>query len=101
MLHLVRGGRHVEIAAVQWAGMIAFLTTHGWETSVPLFVVADPEVVINDKQAQHFAAAGRIVLGEALKDPFNAYALINFDMGKFAEVVAFAAEGGFTIRKVR
>lgn len=101
VLHLIRNDWRVEVAAVQWAGMIAFLASAGWQPTVPALVGEDREVVIDDEHAKHFAAAGQIVLEETLKDPASENATIQFDMGKFAEIVTFAADGGFTIRSVK
>jgi hypothetical protein len=97
---LTKDDWQIEVTAVQWAGMIAFLANSGWQPSVPAFFFGYQETVINDEHAQHFATAGQTVLEGALMNAMAAYAVINFDMGKFAEVVTFAAEGGFIIRNL-
>lgn len=82
MLQLTRADWQIEVAAAQWAGMIAFLAESGWRPGVPAFVPGQGEAVVDDAHAKHFAGAGEIVLEETLKDPLSAYATITFDMGK-------------------
>ena len=89
----------VEVDPATWAEIIRFLTVNGWEPGVPIFQLLATEYTVSDDVAASLHAAGEIVLEETLKDPINAHAAIRFDMGKFAEIVTFAEEGEFVIRK--
>lgn len=53
---------------------------------------------VSDADAHSLAQAGNIVMEETLKNPLDAYSAITFDMGKFAEIVTFAEDGGFIIK---
>jgi hypothetical protein len=53
---------------------------------------------VSDADAHSFAQAGHVVMEETLKNPLDAYSTITFDMGKFAEIVTFAEDGGFVIK---
>lgn len=98
ILQLEGNDCHVVIKAGEWARMIEFIAEIGWRPCVPASVEGDDEFAVGEDHAKRLAQIGQIVIAERLRGPTGAYPTINFNMGKFAEVVFFAAEGGFTIR---
>jgi hypothetical protein len=97
MLVFKRGADTVEIENPTWAKIIVFLQKCGWKPSVPAFYFLATNYSMNDSDARSLAVAGQVVLEETLRDPLGAYSTIQFDMGKFAEIIEFAAHGGFAI----
>ena len=88
----------IEVDPRTWEDILDFLLQCGWKSTVPthrLLQVA--QVTVNDDDAAALAAAGQTVLEETSKDPLAAYSTINFDMGKFTEIIAFASDGAFTV----
>lgn len=100
LLRRQRDDQTIEVPAPMWAEMLLFLSTCGWRPSIPgNWLLADGQVV-SEEDAKSLAAAGQIVLDRTLKTPFDAYEAIQFDLGKFAQIVTFASEGSFTIHHV-
>jgi hypothetical protein len=87
----------VEIENATWLAIIRFLVKYGWKPSVPDYFFLATNYTVSEADAKSFAEAGKIVLDETMRDPLAAHSVIRFDMGKFAEVIEFAADGGFAI----
>ena len=94
---LMRGEDRVEVSPETWAKILNFLGQLGWKPSVPTHWFLAPKFDVSQEDAKSLAAAGRIVQEETVKDPLSAYNVIEFDMGKLAEVVCFCEEGAFKI----
>lgn len=99
MIALQRGDWVVDVDASSWAEMLLFLSKCGWRPSVPTHSLLASNFHVSDDAAKGLAAAGEIVLEETLKDPLSACSVLQFDVGKLAEIVTFAAEGGFVISR--
>jgi hypothetical protein len=97
MLVFQRDGWQIEIENSTWAEILVFLQKCGWKPSVPAYFFLASNYAMNEADAQLLTAAGQIILEEAVRDPMAAYSSIQFEMGKFAEVIEFAAGGAFTI----
>jgi hypothetical protein len=91
----------VEIENAAWAEIIVFLQKCGWKPSVPAYFFLATNYTVQEEDATSLAAAGQVVLEEALRDPFASYSAIRFDVGKFAEVIEFARGGAFAITERR
>jgi len=96
---LERDGDTVEVESTTWADILLFLANNGWEPGVPFHPFLGSNIRVSDEIAESLAAAGNIVLEEVLNDPLSAHSIIKFDLGKLAEIVDFASEGAFVIRK--
>ena len=97
MISLVREDWTISLPTSMWAEMLRLLGTCGWRPSVPSMSFLADQFTVTEADAAHLAAAGQIVLEAMLNDPMGAAQSIRFDLGKFAEVVTFAAEGAFLI----
>jgi hypothetical protein len=92
LVFLVRLGWTLDVPEETRIAILVFLSKCGWEPSVPDVVFLSDGHIVSESEAASLAAAGQIV-----NDPLAAHSAIRFDMGKLAEIVAFASEGGFTI----
>lgn len=98
MIFFKRGNEVVQIEEDAWTEMVTFLSNYGWSPSVPAyFFLASNYHEMNQEDAHALATVGQAVLGKALHNPLSVYPDIRFDMGKFYEVVEFAAGGRFSI----
>lgn len=98
MTTLNRADWSIALGTPMWGEMLLFMSKIGWRPEGPAYAWVASKIVVSDAIAASFAAAGQLVLDECMSDPAGMVASIRFDLGKFAEIVTFAAEGGFVIR---
>jgi hypothetical protein len=98
MTVLFREDWSIELPTPMWAELLLFLSKCGWRPSVPTHSFLAGTCVVSENDALSLAKAGEFVLDETAKDPAAALGTMQFDWGKFAEIVGFTAEGSFSIR---
>lgn len=98
MLIFHRPGWSVEVNPLTWAEIVEFFSEAGWEPNIPTqrLLIAS-SITVDEESALAFAEAGKVVLEETRNDPLAACSAIQFDLGKFAEIVEFASVGSFSV----
>ena len=94
---LGRADDRFEVDINQWSEMLYFLNNAWWLPSIPVSFFFKQNYTVAHDEALYLAAAGRIILEEALKDPMSAFQTIRFDMGLFSNGIDFCEKGAFTV----
>ena len=94
---LTRDNDKIDVDVNQWSEMLYFLNNAGWLPSIPVSFFFKQNYTVAHDEALYLAAAGRIILEEALKDPMSAFQTIRFDMGLFSNGIDFCEKGAFTV----
>ena len=90
-----RGDCTIEVDVAAWGSMLAFLAQCGFISEPLNRTLRSGLRLISAEEALRFAVVGQVVLDTFSEDPMAGCAEIRFDLGKFAEIVIFAEEGGF------